>query len=310
MVDMRRHRNGIPRSVGGKSPVLPSLSSLPGLAMVVLSARGLHLPTAYGLSGTIFPRNFRAALQPLQTKSVTSLSAKRKTKKDSNDDMSNWYDSVDDNATPDDVFWEEMERQRLVNQIGGGDISREIDMMAALTSSSSMPPSTSSGGADAVQSVNGSPNLSENSLSRLSIQEPSQQRKAPSMEEQKSAEATLSQYTIFQVPDNWLNEDLQFHFDPLNLAAIEEELTIEEETKILEEKLEALPDGAGASFLSPDENEPWEHFGSEALDETPSIDVDRAGVLQVEHPSEGKLSFIFLTSRTMCLPSFVLLDLH
>ena len=31
--------------------------------------------------------------------------------------MNRWYDDVDSNASPDDVFWEEMERQRLMNQL-------------------------------------------------------------------------------------------------------------------------------------------------------------------------------------------------
>ena len=37
--------------------------------------------------------------------------AKRK-KNQRDDDFSSWYDNVDENASPDDVFWEEMERQR------------------------------------------------------------------------------------------------------------------------------------------------------------------------------------------------------
>ena len=33
---------------------------------------------------------------------------------DGDDDMNSWYDSVDDDATPDKVFWQEMERQRQI----------------------------------------------------------------------------------------------------------------------------------------------------------------------------------------------------
>ena len=32
------------------------------------------------------------------------------------DDFNRWYDNVDDNASPDDVFWEEMERQRALTE--------------------------------------------------------------------------------------------------------------------------------------------------------------------------------------------------
>jgi hypothetical protein len=200
------------------------------------------------------------------------LAAKRgKTRGGDEDAMNSWYDDVDDNATPTGVFWEEMERQRLFNQLGGetnADNSREM-------------PDSSSGFNNA-----GGTSISTNTMG--SMPDPTVARKPPSMEEVKSAESTLSQYTLFQVSDNWLDEDLQAYFQQLASMEQEEELSLDEETRRLEDQLEALPDGFGrnrAIWDDSDSEEPWEYFGD---DDSKIVDPDRANILIVPEPSPGK----------------------
>lgn len=232
------------------------------------------------------------ALRSFRTASSCRLDAKRKNRKDAADDANSWYDSVDDKATADDVFWEEMERQRLVNQIGSGDVSREIDMMAALSSPSTTQSSnqpTVNGGSGMPPTNPGQPGLGIESVPV----DGAPTRKAPTMEQQKSAEATLSEYTLFQQADNWLDETLQSQFDPLNLEQLVEELTIAEETARLEEQLEELPDGIGPGSLLFDDNEPWEHWGADTTPTSETVDRERASLLTVEQPSPGEFVVLF-----------------
>jgi len=53
---------------------------------------------------------------PPASSSPSFLQAKRK-KNQRDDDFSSWYDDVGENASPDDVFWEEMERQRRLTDV-------------------------------------------------------------------------------------------------------------------------------------------------------------------------------------------------
>ena len=81
-------------------------------------------------------RNFRLRRTSL-------LAAKRNRKQKDDDDMFNWYGEVDENASPEDVFWEEMERQRLLNEIGEGGSSTPGGPGATSPPSTSTTPSTS-----------------------------------------------------------------------------------------------------------------------------------------------------------------------
>jgi hypothetical protein len=117
-------------------------------------------------------------------------------------------------------------------------------------------------------------------------------RPAPTTEQQKSAEATLSEYGLFQVADNWLDEELQFEMKMMkDENNDEDDLSLEEETRRLEEQLEALPDGAGPGTLfSRIDDEPWDDWGrAEDEEDNEGIlpDLDRLDVLEVEGPTPG-----------------------
>ena len=121
------------------------------------------------------------------------LGAKRRDRGSSSGDFSSWYDDVDDDASPDDIFWQEMERQKLMNQIGG---SGGPDL-----------PSTGGGGgssgavggpADAIGTLGQQTFVSNSALSSS----------APGLtrEEERSADATLTQFKPYIVSDNWLDD--------------------------------------------------------------------------------------------------------
>jgi xanthine phosphoribosyltransferase len=173
---------------------------------------------------------------------LTILSAKRKTasKTQDPDDMNRWYDAVDTDASPDDVFWDEMERQRLLSQIGsdfgggasGGPGMMGVDAMYAGgqmnagnedggdttgfassgTSSSGTMPSSSSSNSGSSSSqltrgsstpLRGSAALSNNGRNGNDNGQQNMGAGSP-----RSVEATLSAYEIFAVADNWLDDEL------------------------------------------------------------------------------------------------------
>jgi len=73
--------------------------------------------------------------------------------------MSNWYDPVDDDATPDQIFFQEMERQRLINQVGGDVTTPSLDAIGGGggSSSSSTSSSSSSNGSGGSAMTGGTP---------------------------------------------------------------------------------------------------------------------------------------------------------
>jgi hypothetical protein len=260
------------------------------LALLYLATSSSHIDVAFGFS--IQSTIATTTSSSTNTPSSSVLFAKRKKDSSSSDDLNRWYDSVDDNATPDGVFWEEMDRQRLFNQIG--DSSSSNDQFAGAASSTPLPMNGGGGGMTAVPAnpadmmMMSSNGYSAAATTTASSSE-SSTRPAPTMDQQKSAEATLSQYALFQVADNWLDEDLQMQMmnTDAELFPDEDDLSLEEESQRLEEQLEALEDGAGpgSGFFTDDEHdEPWDHWGQNADQE---VDLDRANVLQVGEPPKG-----------------------
>jgi hypothetical protein len=212
------------------------------------------------------------------------LNAKRNNNKGDDDKLNQWYDSVDDNATPDEVFWEEMERQRVFNQIEQ-EGTNDPYVVASSGASSSSASSSQNNLMNGSKNKNVSPPNTPIATGGISAAPPSQTRKAPTMDQQKAADATLSEYALYQVADNWLDERLQEQMEVMQTFAEQEDLTIEEETRRLEEQLEALPDGYGDQRnLLWDIDEPWDDFGSE---EQEDLDLDRLGIRQVPEPSPG-----------------------
>ena len=253
---------------------------------------------------------------------------------DDENDMNSWYDPIDNDATPDQVFFQEMERQRLVNQVGGeddGDGNSPIDLLASIGTSpaavSAARPSTTKGGSrftnsplpmagfpQPMMSSGGSGNNDNmggggggGGMNNNDMDNP-RRRNVPTMEQIKIAESTLSQYAFFQVSDNWLNEDLQ-------KAMWEEEKRLNEENNNNgdgdeDENINNDNDVAeGGGLLNDDNddnnvmteyqtdnNEPWDYFGEDTTD----VDPDRRNLLEVPFPEKGTY-LLFLLLFYPCL---------
>jgi len=219
------------------------------------------------------------------------------------DDMSSWYDPVDEDATPDQVFFQEMERQRLINQVGGDstpygndyDPVASIGMSpaaisgASLSSSSSRAPAVKRGSpsrfanpsplpmSEFPQPMAGGGNsggsnfntmVSGNDSNNMNPPPYQRRRVVPTMEQIKIAEATLSEYGLFQVSDNWLNEEIQ-----KQMWEKEKDQTIISNN--------GISDDDDNNDDNDNNTEPWNYFGD---DEAFDVDPDRRNVLQAPFP--------------------------
>ena len=93
------------------------------------------------------------------------------------------------------------------------------------------------------------------------------------MEQIKIAQATLAEYEAFQVPDNWLNEELQ--------------QTMWDSLKQQNEEDSGDDEGAEEDgvfrFEDDGKPEPWDDYGQESK----YVDYDRRNVMEVPFPEPG-----------------------
>jgi hypothetical protein len=254
------------------------------------------------------------------------LHAKRNKNRLDEDDLNRWYDQVDEDATPDKVFWEEMERQRLLNQVNDGsdDVQQPSSSVMAATaeiSSSSSPnprssynvppPMSAFGGVygPGVASVasgagmNGSSTTTfksgmggaGNNFDNMSPQQQKQfwRQPVPTMEQIKTAEATLAQYELFQVADNWIDEHLQNEMDVLQ-PKVEHDEDAEGRNGEANSDSEITPSPTVGHLetLLPEESlfllddEPWDLYDS-GSDRLSFQDDERRKVLRLPPPPKG-----------------------
>lgn len=280
------------------------------LCLVLLCISNLSLSCDAWIP-TEFSRLRLSQTSPCTNSEATRLCAK-KNRNSKRPDENSWYDSVDDDATPQEVFWNEMERQRMANQAGESsnqDPYIAAAMNAAASSSSpgdmmgassvdalSNPPSRTSNAGASTYSPNGGGGGGSGSGfgagggtsgEDLAALEP--KRKPASMEEQKAADAALSEYELFEVDDNWLDEALQERMMSLKADLEEDERSMHEQTEDLLDQLESLPDGYGSNRddLLDDghesKSEPWDTYG---LDESETSDI--VGGRKIPFPEPGK----------------------
>jgi hypothetical protein len=258
------------------------------------------------------------------------------------DELNRWYDEIDDDATPDKVFWDEMERQRLLlnNQDSSTSSSTEsadtdddtvttngIDQLQRQLVSVS---ESMNGGGDVpppVSGVNGGSNLngvgtmgsssssssfsssSSNSNSNIGpvgmkLWDQQQQQPmsfqnwrqaVPTMEQIKMADSTLSEYELFRVSDNWLDENLQ-----REMAEMEQQQAV---TMMMNDSNNNADDDDrygnntvmgstrngemfdGGNDFMVDNNEPWQYFGEDKV--VSSEDLDRLKTREVPFPIKG-----------------------
>ena len=219
------------------------------------------------------------------------LARKRPNSRDAADDMSSWYDPVDEDATPDQVFFQEMERQRLINQVGDGSVLPSLDDIGSMGAtppqqqSQQQPqkprtPSAlrSSAAAAAPRFATKASPIGGNGMFPPQTQNgtdppPNRRRRVPTMEQIQIAEATLSEYESYRVDDNWLNEELQEQMWQLDDSVYERSIQNDESEQ------------DDNPFESDLESEPWDDFGNEKLKE---ISYERQSIMEVPFPPKGE----------------------
>jgi hypothetical protein len=119
------------------------------------------------------------------------------------------------------------------------------------------------------------------------------------MEQIKMADATLAEYELFAVPDNWIDERLQLQeMEPINFTAAGFETDNNDDDAIDENEIDKTPnnlveDGTtnqeqrkeqalDPSRMQVDE-EPWDFFGEDSS----TVDDERRNVMKVPFPPKG-----------------------
>ncbi|KAL7566168.1 hypothetical protein ACA910_011243 [Epithemia clementina (nom. ined.)] len=198
---------------------------------------------------------------------ITPLNAKRNKRAQSKQDeadLNRWYDAVDADASPDDVFWEEMERQRLLAKVG--------ESSSSFSSSSSNildgPRGSSSG---SVYGTSSSSSTGPPSYQSLAKTNSLLAMAAMNGQTQRSAEATLSEYAAFACADNWLDEELawmmnddlyDFNEDDEHVKSLDEQLDeweALEDSDALHRDGDDIDDEEVNAWMQSDE--PWDHWG-------------------------------------------------
>lgn len=234
----------------------------------------------YGVASFTPPQIIRTRIHPHHdspppTRTISQqrlpivLMAKRNKKQD-DDDLNRWYDDVDSNASPDDVFWEEMERQRLQNQLTDGRTSGTA-AVGTPDSASVYDTAPAHGTGSTLSDL-----VTDALASRSSQMAGTVGAAATGTMDKKSAEATLQEFSAFAVQDNWLDDDL------VALYNAEQNDFVSENAKPLEEQLDEWEQQQQpTNGWKGDDDEPWDHFGEEP-EEDEDNDDDDGGALRLE----------------------------
>jgi hypothetical protein len=132
--------------------------------------------------------------------------AKRKKGKVGGDDVESWYDEINGNASPEDVFWEEMERRRLLSMSGVGVGERSpLDALGAASATAMMDEIGTSSVASTIASQASSADDVYAMVGSIGRNQPSSMMF--DIADEKSADAALLAYSAYAVPDNYLYDD-------------------------------------------------------------------------------------------------------
>ena len=250
------------------------------------------------------------------------LAAKRK--KNNSDDENQWYDDVNENASPEDVFWNEMERRRLLNTSGMGefDDSQGISPIDMVGMTNINEPSLAS--TIASQALAGSASsddyLGPGSNTAMSLKNP-----GLSIAEERSADAVLASYSAFAVSDNYLfnddtDDDMLSKKGMLlrnDLSLWEgEDVTLEEENAELNRQLDELERellgegvdgsvvGGSSPFFDPTfSDEPWDRYGQSKQDDIDSEtdEDDNNGLSVFQKELERKVKMVNQSAKEFTL---------
>ena len=178
------------------------------------------------------------------TRSSSHLYAKRRKNEKAEDIFSNqWYDEVEKDSTPDDIFWNEMERQKSVAGIVP---DTNVDPLSALNSGMNIGPNDgpkragggnmgkSSGGTftNSIVGGGGMSSMNTNTMGGGSTMP------ARTFSEEKSTDAVLASFSAHAVDDNWLDEEYIAQMKMLNEEEGNDAMNLEEQDLLLDKKTE------------------------------------------------------------------------
>lgn len=283
------------------------------------------------------PRHAATGFIRINKNDINVLKARRNRPNSRDEDaISSWYDPVDDDATPDQIFFQEMERQSLINQVGNVNSNNNYDPIASIGTSpsaiSGAPSTTSSsrtakGGSkytnaplpmsDFPQPMGGGGG-SGRSTDNGGESSPYRRRSVPTMEQIKIAEATLSEYELFRVSDNWLNEELQkkmWEEKEKNSPSDYDDGESNDDNNVPggfvndDNDDDTVAEEWENSRFQTDNDEPWDYFGEDSI----HVDKDRRNVLEAPFPPKGtylfSLSLLLFISLTNKIKTTVILYL-
>jgi hypothetical protein len=218
------------------------------------------------------PYSFSLPSLQINHRNLSNLSARRKRDRDSDKDpseMNSWYDAVDADATPDDVFWGEMERQRSVNMPPSDIDNPPVDPLSAISSLNSNGGGGGSGGGSGSGGGGKEQNQQNQQLQSQTPVWKDSNTETGGVAAGMNTEKVLGSYESFMVSDNWLNEDYKKELEEDEDAMLKEQ--IEEWNRQSDNESN---DDSG--FNAATSEEPWDFWSEDGtVVERDMIDMDK-----------------------------------
>ena len=202
--------------------------------------------------------------------SKTNLYAKKQRK--TTDTFGDWYEDVNQDATPDDVFWEEMERQRALAGVPLSSTQAD-DPFAAVGAVGTIPASNAKRKVDDTFSGMGS-----------NIQNVGQ-----SLVDEQQSKAALASYTKFMVDDNWINEEYALLYGSQDM----DDVDLREQDAELERQLDAWSEEEDDEVSSSGMN-PWDTWSPEGIVKEDEEDSPTRGLKIDSTKAKSSIALEFL----------------
>jgi hypothetical protein len=191
---------------------------------------------------------------------VTNLCAKKQRK--TADAFGDWYEDVNQDATPDDVFWEEMERQRVVAGVPLSS-SQVDDPFVGVGAVGTIPASNSKLFTDRRKTDDIFSSMGQNV-----------QNVGQTVADEQQSKAALATYTKFMVDDNWINEEYALLYGSQDM----DDMDLREQDADLDKQLEAWSKEEGnEDFYSTGMN-PWDTWNPEGIVKEDDEDSPSRGI--------------------------------
>ncbi len=172
------------------------------------------------------------------------LDAKRRKTEGSDN---SWYEEIDENATPEDVFWSEMERQKAQSGVMPDTTPDDPFRAIAATQVTTATPKDSTGPT------------------------------TPGPLEERATEKALANYAEFMVDDNWLNEEYAKMLSIQDIDLDEQNADLERQFADWEKENEENQEDQDNFSLASRITEPWDSW-SDGQDSASGNDEDDSSV--------------------------------